>query len=304
MHDLIIVGGGAAGFAAASYALEKQLDVLLIYPVLGKAGITQHLAGFDEPEPLVGAEAVRMLERRVVREADRVIRDQVTDISPITGGLQVATRHHAEEQCRALIIATGATAMTLNVPGAQELLNYGLGYSMTTHLHLLARRHVAVVGGTARVVRGIRELARVAAQIYAIVPRTSRQDSSIVTAVQHLPHVTVLDGYEVMGIVGTTAVEQITVRHDGDTRRLAVDAVFVDLGLVPNSLMVQELVETDSQGFIRIDARHATTCPGIFAAGDVTTGRCEQMLIAAGDGVQAAQSAYDYILAQLLDQMT
>ena len=299
MRDLIIIGGGAAGLSAAMYALGKQLDFLIIYDTFGKAGTAQHLIGQAEEEYLAGSEAVRLFERRISVDVAHALHDQVTDVTKVSGVFHVATRHHGLKEGRTVIVATGATPIALDVPGARALLNQGLGYSVTTHAHLLAGKTAAVIGTTVRALRGVAELARTAARIYVIAPATAGLETPLARALQHLPNVEIYDGYEVLEVVGATSVEELTIGRQGRSRRLQVDAAFIDLGLMPNSGMVRQIVQTDTDGFIAIDERNATTCPGLFAAGDVTTSFGEQHLIAIGDGARAALSAYDELLPQL-----
>jgi thioredoxin reductase (NADPH) len=299
MRDLIIIGGGAAGMSAALYALGKQLDFLVIYENMGKAGTPQHLAGESDSEYLAGAEAVRLFERRISMQANRALRDHVTDVAKVSGVFHVTTGHHGVQESAAAIVATGATPIALEVPGARELLGQGLGYSITTHAHHLAQRNVAVVGTTVRALRGAAELARTAAHVYVIAPEAAGLESALARALEQRPNITMLGGYQVREVVGTRTVEQVVVAHNGQTRRLRVDAAFVDLGLVPNSGMVQRIAQTDTDGFIWVDDRNGTTLPGLFAAGDVTTAFGEQILIAIGEGARAALSAYDYLLPQL-----
>jgi thioredoxin reductase len=189
--------------------------------------------------------------------------------------------------------------MPLPVPGAAELLGQGLGYSITTHAHLLAGKRAAVLGATARALRGAAELARSAAQVYLIVPTITDMAALMARALADRANVEVLPGYRVAEVIGSASVEALVVTRDGAMRRLAVDAAFVDIGLVPNSSIVAALVETDGAGFIRVDQHTATSVPGIFAAGDVATTFGEQVLIAIGDGARAGLAAYDYLLAQV-----
>ena len=299
MSDLIILGGGAAGLSAAIYALGKQLDFLVIYEDFGKAGTPQLLAGRADDEFLAGAEAVRLFERQITTHAHLTLHDRVTDVAKVSGVFHLTTQHHGLQQCAALIVATGATPIRLDVPGATEMLGQGLGYSVTTHAHILAGRNVAVVGSTVRALRGVAELARSAAQIYLIAPDAAGLEAPLARALRQRPNVEILDGYRVKKISGPFNVGALIVERDHHSRWLKVDAAFVDLGLCPNSGMVRRLVQTDPDGFIWVDERNATTLPGLFAAGDVTTAFGEQILIAIGDGARAALSAYDYLLPQL-----
>ncbi len=283
MHDLIIIGGGAAGLSAAVYALGRELDVVAIYEEFGKAGTQQQIKGQAGEEYLAGAEAVQLFERRVVAHADVTLHDRVVALTKSGGVFQVQTQHHGTQNATAVILATGASPLQLNVPGAKSLLNHGIGYSITTHAQLVAGKTVAVIGTTRRALRGVVELARTAAQIYLIAPDATGMTTPLARSLKE--------------IAGTHSVEHVVVVRDGEESTLRVDAVFADFGLLPNSGIARQLARVDADGFILIDDKNATTTPGLFAAGDVTTAFGENILIAIGDGARAAVSAYEYILA-------
>jgi thioredoxin reductase len=298
MHDFIIIGGGAAGYSAALYALDKRLDVLLICEEPGgKAGTQQHLRGQAGEEHLAGAEAIQLLQRRVTAHAGVVLHDRVLSVAKENGVFHIATQRHGAQQSHTVVVATGATPLTLDVPGAKALINYGVGYSITTHANLLAGKAVVVIGTTRRALRGVAELARTAAQVYLVAPDASSMTTPLARSLRRLPNVAIFEQYAVEEIAGEGNVERIVIERYGEQSWLRVDAVFADLGLLPNSGLVRQLVATDADGFIKVDAQNATTLPGMFAAGDVTTAFGEQMLIAAGDGTRAAAGAYDYLLA-------
>jgi thioredoxin reductase (NADPH) len=300
MHELIIIGGGPAALSAAVYALGKQLDVLVIYDDLGgKAGTHQHLRGHAGTGVVAGAEAVRALEHEIAAQPEHTLRDQVTNVVSVDGFFHVTTMDHGVYQSMALIVATGAMPHTLDVPGARELFGQGLGYSATTHAHLVAGKQVAVVGATVRALRGAAELARTAARVYLIAPDASSIETPLARVLHRRSNVEVLAGYHVKATKGPFNLEALVVERGDEHRWLRVDAAFVDLGLVPNSGIVRQLVQTDADGFVWIDERNATTCPGLFAAGDVTTAFGEQILIAIGEGARAALGVYDYLLAHV-----
>ena len=299
MHDLIIIGGGAAALSAAVYALGKQLDVVMIYENLGgKAGTRQQLRGQVGEEYLAGTEAARALQRQVEAQPDRIVHDRVSEVAKTNGAFKVTTEHHGTLESSAVIVATGAAPIPLDVPGAHEMLGQGLGYSASTHAHMLAGKNVAVIGTSVRALRGAAELARTAAHVYVVAPDTGALETPVASALRERANVEMLGGYRVKAIHGPFNVESIVVEHGDEHRWLRVDAAFVDLGLTPNSGSVRQIAQTDDEGFIVIDHRNATTTPGLFAAGDVTTAFGEQILIAIGDGARAALSAYDYLLAQ------
>jgi len=299
MRDLIIIGSGPAGLSAAVFALGRSLDVAVIYEDIGgKAGTQQQLHNQAGDEYLAGAEAVQLFERRVTSHANATVRDRVIGLAKHNGVFQVETQRHGILIATAVIVATGASPLPLDVPGAKALLNHGIGYSITTHTQLATGKPVAVIGTTRRALRGVIELARSVAQIYLIAPDAMNMTSALARTATAEPNVQVLANYRVKEIAGRESVEHVVVERDGEQSWLRVDAVFADLGLLPNSGIARRIAQVDPDGFIRVDDTNATTLPGLFAAGDVTTTFGENILIAIGDGARAAASAYEYILSR------
>jgi thioredoxin reductase (NADPH) len=299
MRDVIIIGGGAAGLTAALYALDKRLDVLLISQAIGgKAGWHRRVVGEQAVGGDTGEAAVNLLLRRMNTWRGHTMRDTVTQVRKIDEGFEVETATHGIQKGRTAILATGVTPIALDVPGAKELLGYGLGYSTATHAHLTMGKTVAVIGATPHALRGLHELVRTAKQVYLIIESTEGLTTPLGIAVRYLPNVDVLEGYQVIEVQGAFQVEALVVTRAGQTRRLEVDAAFVDLGLRPNSACVAHLPLIDRAGFIEVDDGGATALPGLFAAGDATTAFGEQLLVAIGQGARAAVSAYDYLLAR------
>jgi thioredoxin reductase len=299
MHDLIVIGGGPAGLSAMAYALHKQLDVVLLYAKLaGRAGERQQLAGQHERENLVGEEAIMSLKRQITGHPDHIFNDLVIGVFKRDGMFHVLTEHKTLHT-HAVIVATGAQPTMLGIPNEFQLVGRGLGYSITTHAHLAAGRDVAVVGATARSLRGIAELVQVAHGIVLIAPYPGELGGALGQRLREHPNVQLLEGYQIKEIEAREgAVSAIVVERGDVASRLPVQAVFVDLGLVPSVQMVRHLVQLDEQGFIVVDDQNRTSVPGLFAAGDVTSAGGEQILIGIGEGARAAVSAYDYILAQ------
>jgi thioredoxin reductase (NADPH) len=299
MYDMIILGGGAAGLAAAAYALNKQLNVVLITEALGgKAGTQQQLHNQSGEEELLGADTVQLLARRVAARAGAVLHDRVIGITKHNGIFHVETQHQARLKAHVVLVATGAAPLPLDVPGAHKLVNYGVGYSITTHAHLLEGKTVAVIGTTGRALLGAVELATIGAYVYLIALDATGMTTPLARRLRHMPQVTVFERYQVTQIAGTTSVEHLVARRGEEEAILRVDAVFADRGLLPNSGLVRQLIPVDLDGFIWVDDRNMTALPGLFAAGDVTTAFAENILVAAGDGTRAAISAYTYLLGQ------
>lgn len=317
MYDLIIIGGGASGQAAAMYAIGKQINFLMIYEQLGgRVGerllmrteddvavghILVHFESVKEVEKedhLVGSEAVHLFESQVMAQKGHVLRDHVTNVTQVDNIFQVETQRSGVRKGIAVIVATGDTPGRLAIPGADELLIQGLGYSSATHAEMLPGKTVAVIGVTERALHGAAELAQVARQVYLITPEPLQMTTPIAEALTRRPNVELLEDYHVKAIIGGSELEQLAIERAGQVRHLDVDVGFVALPLIPNSDIVRHIVETDSDGFIKVNERNATNVPGLFAAGEVTTIFGREVLIAVGEGARAAVSAHDYLLAQ------
>jgi thioredoxin reductase len=324
MHDLIIIGGGPAAMAAASYALDKQLDTLVIYEDLGgKIGRSESLIGNGASqhqsdrtrrflhELHVGAaparqylpanDMLRLLIQRLM-QSGCVLHDRVLSVMPGLSFFSVEMQTQGVLQASTVIVATGATPRLLEAPGARKLIDPSMSYSITTYAAQTAGQRVAVIGGTARAIIGAAELAQHADQVALITPDDAALTTPLGAALQRQPNVEILAGYEVLDVIGQQSVEALALRCGQQTRWLSVQRAFVDLGLRPNSEIVRDLVVTDRDGFIVVDQRNATSAPGLFAAGDVTAAPGEHVLVAIGDGARAAMSAYEYCLTRRLAQ--
>jgi thioredoxin reductase (NADPH) len=306
MYDLLIVGGGPAALAAAFYAQSKRLNAAIIYDELGGKTAWQHnRVNYEEVNQLPGNEVVEQLIKRVSQHDAHLahIHDRANEVLPTDNGFAITTEHHGRIYSRALIVATGANPKRLNVPGVQHLLGQGLGYSLTTFAHQVAGQRVAVIGATPRTFRGIAEMLGSAQHIYLITPYSSLPESSITLALHRSPQLEVLTNAKVRDILGFKSAKCVVIEQGEEIKQLQVDRVFVDLGLQPNTRFVQELGITDPDGFVIVDEFNATPIRGLFSAGDVTTSIFgEQVLIAIGDGVRAAVSAYEYILTEQLHE--
>ncbi len=302
MYDLIVIGGGPAGLAAAAYALDKKLAVALVCADFGgKAGMAQQLANPRAThQPLLGERAVEELKQYIGMQPDCIIHDNVVGVRRQQSEFHVIAEKQTL-QSTTLIIATGAQPHFIHIPDEWLLLGHGLAYSITTHAQGVAGRDVAVVGSTARALRGVAELTQLANRIVVIAPEPGEFDSELGQQLRAHPKVTFFEEHRVLVTeVHDGTVHAVIIAKGDETQRIPVSAVFVDMGLVPSTQTVCQFVQCDPTGRIMIDERQQTSVAGAYAAGDVTNVPCGHMLIAIGDGVRAAQSAYDYVLAHRL----
>jgi alkyl hydroperoxide reductase subunit F len=300
MYDLIILGGGPAGLTAAVYAIRKRLDVLLVSPDLGgKTGWHMHLPdNLERFQVITGDEVVSRFKSQIeYLEFARKL-EHGEKVEAIEGGYAVKTKEGNRYEAKAIIVATGAGAVKLNVPGESKYRLRGLAYSAVSYAPLFIDRTAAVVGEGELGVKSAIELAQIARQVYVIVPSLSVLDNAMGRKLKASKNVTVLDGYKVKEIKGEeTYARSIVVIKGTDEKELAVDVTFVELDLTPNSDCVADLVKLNEKKQIVVDCSNRTSRPGIFAAGDVTDTYAEQVLICIGEGAKAALSAYEYILA-------
>jgi len=316
MYDLIILGGGPAGLTAAIYALRRRLNVLLISRDLGgKTNYRLQLPDLSHHLVINGEEVVSRFANeveyldfsRILETVDRVEALEAGDAP----GYRVIVRGGQEYTARALIVATGANARRLNVPGETEYLGRGVVYSAVSYASLFVDRAVAVVGDGALALRSVAELASIARRVTLVAGTPEGLDSALGRRIFGLPNVTVLAGYRVERITGDAYARGLTVVRAtgqngnghaaappdlGDRHDIVADAVFVELGLIPNTGLLNGLAALDENGRIIVDTHNRASRPGLFAAGDVTDVYAEQVLVAIGEGAKAALSAFDYLL--------
>ncbi len=302
-YDIVIAGGGPAGLVAARYSLHANLTTAIVTSELGgKVNYPFEIRGMEPIDSIWGAQLVHQFET-VVAESQTVthVRDQVTQISRLP---DQRFRHqlaaNGELYSRAVVVATGASAQRLYVPGEKEYWGRGVSFSAISHAPFFKDRAVAVVGGSLRTLIAALELAQLARHVYLILAQPQVMETYPVAQVlRQQRNVTVFSQWEVQQIYGDDFVTGISlVGANGETRQLAVEGVFIQFGLLPNNELVEGLVEVDEYGHIVIDENCETGVPGLFAAGDVTNIESEQVLISVGEGAKAALGAWRYLVTQ------
>lgn len=299
MLDLIIVGGGPAGLTAAVYALNKRLDSLLISEELGgKTAYQFNLKGYEGHEVIRGGDLVENFKRQLHYLNFAHQTDRVTTVVPADQHYAVLTQDGKRYEARAVILATGALPKRLDVPGEKDFVGKGISYSALSHAQLLIERDVAIVGSTHRALNAAAELAWIAKHVHLVLPDAGEIDSPLGRKLRESPKVTLYEKSELKAVRGSEFVERIVIEGKGGKKEIAVDGLFIEMGVVPGSKLAADLGITDNNGRIRIDSKCVTPRPGVFAAGDVTDVFIEQVLIAIGEGAKAALSAYEYLINQ------
>ncbi|NKQ36313.1 MAG: FAD-dependent oxidoreductase [Chloroflexi bacterium] len=301
MYDLIVIGGGPAGLTAAIYAIRKRLNVLLLSKDLGgKTNFHLDLPDQESYQVITGVDVVNKFKSELeylkfARHMEPVVKVEKDD-----GRFVVHTKGGGELPARAVIIATGARQQLLDVPGEQEYLSKGLCYSALSYAPLFIDKDTVVIGEGELALRSAAELATVAHHVHVVGTSHEMLETPLGQKLVKADNVTVLEEYRVDRVAGNGYCNKVIVQSpDGEKMALEADGTFVEKALVPNVEMVADLVERDELGFIKVDPYNRTSMPGVFAAGDVTNIYAEQVLVAVGEGVKAALSAYEYLLPML-----
>jgi alkyl hydroperoxide reductase subunit F len=303
--DVLIVGGGPAGAAAAVYAARKGIRTGIVAERFG--GQTLDTLGIENYVSILetqGPKFAAALEAHArVYEVDIMNGQRVASLEPAGqpgGEITVTLENGAALKSRSVILSTGARWRNVNVPGEAEYKNKGVAYCPHCDGPLFKGKPVAVIGGGNSGVEAAIDLAGLVAHVTVVeFADTLKADAVLVKKLHSLPNVTVHTNAQTTEITGDGQKVNGLVFKDratGTEQRVELAGVFVQIGLVPNTEFLKGTLELSKYGEIIVDARGATNQPGVFAAGDATTVPFKQIIIAAGDGAKAALSAFDHLI--------
>lgn len=299
MYELIILGGGPAGMTAAVYAARKQLNALLLSKDTGgQVNWTLGVENYMGYQFIEGSELMEKFEEQVEQfPLQTEIGPEVAQVRKIKEGFKVETGDGTAYQTKALIVATGKRPRPLNVAGEEKLKGHGVTYCSICDGPMFTGKRVAVIGGGNSALEAVDDMARIAEHIDLVSVTPLTGDQVLIDKVTPLPNLTMHLEYEVMEIGGETFVDSLTIRDlkSKETKKLSLAGIFVEIGLLPNSNAVQNLVQLNSVGEIEVSCSNETNVPGLYAAGDVTNVPEKQIVIAAGEGAKAALQAHRYL---------
>lgn len=299
MYDLIIVGGGPAGLTAAVYAIRKRLNVLLVSTDLGgKTNYHMSLPWIETHQIIRGVDIVDKF-RRELQYLDFAHRlETVKSITKAEAIFTVTLVDDSQLEAKSVLLASGSRVKYLDVPGERDYIGRGVTYSAISYASLFVGKRATVIGDGNLALRAVGELAQIAATVHLVAPTHGKLDTQMAKKLMaDKMKVVVLEGHKVKSIQGNGYADRLILETPtGQETELKTDGIFIELGLLPNSKLVAELVDLDDQDRVIIDTRNRTNCLGLFAAGDVTNAYAEQVLIAVGEGAKAALSAYEYLL--------
>lgn len=300
-YDMLVVGGGPAGAAAAIYAARKGIRTGVVAERFGGQTLdTLAIENYISVVETDGPKFAAALEQHVkhydvdimnLQRAEKLIPGDLIEIRLANGG---------SLKSKSVILATGARWREVNVPGEAQYRNHGVAYCPHCDGPLFKGKRVAVIGGGNSGVEAAIDLAGLVAHVTLLeFGNQLRADAVLVSKLKSLPNVTIHtqaqtteitgDGQKVDGLIYTD-------RATGQSHRVELAGVFVQIGLIPNTEWLKGTVELSQHGEIIVDNRGQTSIPGVFAAGDVTTVPFKQIIIATGDGAKAALGAFDHLI--------
>ena len=303
--DVLMVGGGPAGAAAAVYAARKGIRTGVVAERFGgQVNDTMAIENYISVLETDGPKFAAALEAQVRHyEVDIMNLQQAAKIVPAAqeGGLvEVHLANGGVLKSRSVVLSTGARWRNVNVPGEQEYKNKGVAYCPHCDGPLFKGKRTAVIGGGNSGVEAAIDLAGIVQHVTLIeFADQLKADAVLVSKLKSLPNVTIITSAQTTEITGDgSKVNGIRYkdRVSGAEHHVELEGIFVQIGLVPNTEWLKGTVELSRFGEIVVDAKGHTSVPGVFAAGDCTTVPYKQIVIAAGEGAKAALSAFDYLI--------
>ena len=307
-YDLLVIGGGPAGVSAAIYAARKVIRTGLVADRMGgQLNDTMAIENFISLPLTDGPKLSSALEHHLkTYDIDLITMQRVKKLRPTDKGeglVQIDLESGAQLEARSLVISTGARWRQLGIPGEERYRNKGVAYCPHCDGPLYKGKRVAVVGGGNSGVEAAIDLAGLASQVTLLeFAPNLKADAVLIEKLSSLHNVEVVTGAMTRAIEGDDGVVSALTyidQRDGTEHRLALEGVFVQIGLVPNTEWLKGTLELNAQGEIIVDAKGQTSLKGVFAAGDVTTTPFKQIIIAAGDGAKAALGAFDDLIRRM-----
>jgi len=297
-YDVVIVGAGPAGLTAGVYCARKFLKTLIVSENIGGQALESWaIENYMGYRMIPGEDLMKKFEDQVRTFDVRLEIDRVNKITPDQGLYSVSTVSGITVKSKSLILTQGKKPRKLGVQDEDKYIGRGLSLCSTCDGPLYEGKKVAVVGGGNSGVQTAIEMSNIAASVSLIVRSTIKADPVFVKKLESIKNITVHLYSQISMLTGDRFLNSITLKTEGkDNQNIDVDAVFIEVGWLPNTDITEGLVDLNNDKEIVVDVNCCTSRPGVFAAGDVTSIKSKQIVIAAGEGAKAALEAYEYLL--------
>jgi thioredoxin-disulfide reductase len=300
IYDLIIIGGGPAGITAGIYGARKKINTLLLTKdFVGQVGKTGKIENWPGSYLISGQELIENFRNHLRKFEIEIKEEEVKKIGEKGDIFEVLTLKNNNFQAKTVIVASGRNPRPLKVPGEEKFMGKGVSFCSLCDAPFFKDKVVAVVGGGNSGFEAALDLEKYCPKVYILEfsPQVKVDEISQERA-EKTGKISVITQAVVEEIKGRDFVESIVYedKTSGQKKELEVQGVFVEIGSLPATAFLGNLVDFNQQGEIKIDLQTcATKTSGLFAAGDVTDIPYKQIIIAAGEGAKAALSAYQYL---------
>jgi alkyl hydroperoxide reductase subunit F len=297
MVDLIILGAGPAGITAAVYAARKRLDFLVVTrDIGGQAALSADVENYTGYQFVTGLELVAKFEEHLKQFSVALKEGEPAQkVTQARDGRFIVVTKKESYETRSVIVASGRRPRGLEVPGDERLRNRGVSYCATCDGPLFSNKTVAVIGGGNSALDATLQMMKIASHVSLININPSLGGDPVMReTIERAPQVKVYNGARIQEVMGDRFVRAVRIEQAGASRELDVQGVFVEIGSVPNSDIV-DFVAKNKHGEIIVDNLNRTNVPGIFAAGDVTDVPEKQIIVAAGEGAKAVLGVSRYL---------
>lgn len=296
MYELIIIGAGPAGITASVYAARKKMNFLVVTKdVGGQMVLSADIENYIGYQFITGMELTRKFREHMEQFKVELKEQEIVNLVEKEDGSMGVLTDKGEYKTKTVVVASGRTPLKLGAEGEEEFSNRGVSYCATCDAPLFADMNVAVIGGGNSGLDAVLQLMKIAKKIYLIdIAAKLRADPVMVEKARSSDKVVIYNNTTVKQIYGGNFVQGIKIDRKGVIEDLAVEGVFVEIGSIPASDFVKDVMKNEF-GEILVNCRCETNIPGIFAAGDVTDVQGKQIIVAGGEGAKAALSAFEYL---------
>jgi thioredoxin-disulfide reductase len=299
MYDTIIIGAGIAGLTAAIYAARKRMKYEIISEEFGgQFMVSGEVLNYPGIVKTTGAEFSMTMQKQMEENDVKVKTETVKEVQKQGDNFKVIT-DKGEYETKSTIIAAGARARKLNIPGEDKLANKGITYCSICDGPLFSGMDVAIVGGGDSALEAVDFMKEIASKIYLIVLGDKLGGHEYLQErVKNNPKVEILFNTKTKEILGDEMVSGLKYEQNGEEKQIDVKGIIIEIGRVPNTEAFKDIVKLDEHNHIIIDCQTKTNIPGIFAAGDCASGHEYQYVIAAGQGCMALIKAARYLASK------